>query len=949
MDSYIRYAGFADKNYKVKGLENWFPIEDTEEAIKQAIDIGYTAISYMSYEFEPEDEQKIEPNRRGNLFIDIDSKRDPKFAFNATKYILRKLIERFKLDLRYIRCWLSGSKGCHLEIPSYLYGDKKGHPYLPKIHRLFLNLILLDITYRCGFSFSCKDSIDKMIDKGIYNMGKGRLIRFENTPRKNIDRFKVPVYPFDIVNKEFEELWELTRKPQSIELETDKEQKENDRLTELFNTALNIFQFDSSNGDIINILESLSKCSFVEYCFSERRNLDYKKWFAILSIFSEFGVDGKKLAHYFSKDYPKYSEKETNDQFNASLKSKPRCDYINKLDFNCNNSCCVKDISSPVELHRYSKSSKFNESKNFYLNEDGLYYSKKGDNQVKVSNWIKIIARLASENDDDYSYLVKFKTDTNTYKEIRVSWIDLVAKNDKLVQGLVYNGFRTYGEYGASLVKKFFTTFSDDVPGGVLVYRTGWTEDNKAFILTDKQIGNTEEKVIFCETKAETLIKESGSLNEWKENVAELCTGNDILIFCLSFGFVAPLIKILDIESFGINLMGTSSSGKSTTAIVVGSIYGGGSKNNKGYINQWRATDNAIEFYAEASNDTLIVLDELSQATPEAVYNTVYMLSNGKGRARCNKDLSVRKTATWRTALFSTGELSIDQKILESNKLKPLAGLDVRIINLQINSEAESNSFSELHGYNSPSEFADRIASNAKTFYGTAFIEFIKKLCSDMDNNINILNDLRNEFINEFTFKDLSGQVARVVKNFASIYAAGTLANKFNIIHFDKETIKRVTNKYLNKWIKARSGLEDKEIILMKERIINYFNENIHLFIDIKTSLRFRPKEFPGFYWVEEGIKFYMIKSSAILKELRGNFHRNIFENILQKLGWILLNSNGNPMISKSDPQTGRNVGGLVFIPSIWDPESTVKHQDMNKSMMDQGNLSTNVDELFLG
>lgn len=36
MDSYIRYTGFADKNYKVKGLENWFPIEDTEEAIKKS-------------------------------------------------------------------------------------------------------------------------------------------------------------------------------------------------------------------------------------------------------------------------------------------------------------------------------------------------------------------------------------------------------------------------------------------------------------------------------------------------------------------------------------------------------------------------------------------------------------------------------------------------------------------------------------------------------------------------------------------------------------------------------------------------------------------------------------------------------------------------------------------------------------------------------------------------
>ncbi|CAO3426286.1 DUF927 domain-containing protein [Azospirillum argentinense] len=65
-----------------------------------------------------------------------------------------------------------------------------------------------------------------------------------------------------------------------------------------------------------------------------------------------------------------------------------------------------------------------------------------------------------------------------------------------------------------------------------------------------------------------------GTLKLWKKRVARKARGNCVMMFALASPFAGPLLKLLGIESGGFQLVGTSSSGKTTCLTVAGSVWG---------------------------------------------------------------------------------------------------------------------------------------------------------------------------------------------------------------------------------------------------------------------------------------------------------------------------------------------------------------------------------------
>ena len=99
------------------------------------------------------------------------------------------------------------------------------------------------------------------------------------------------------------------------------------------------------------------------------------------------------------------------------------------------------------------------------------------------------------------------------------------------------------------------------------------------------------------------------------------------MLFAVSLAFAAPLLAPLAVENGGFHIFGPSSCGKSTALRVAASVYGG-----PDYITTWRATDNGLEGTAAAHNDTLLIMDEMGQVSPNIVGDVVYMLANGEGK-----------------------------------------------------------------------------------------------------------------------------------------------------------------------------------------------------------------------------------------------------------------------------------------------------------------------------
>ena len=168
----------------------------------------------------------------------------------------------------------------------------------------------------------------------------------------------------------------------------------------------------------------------------------------------------------------------------------------------------------------------------------------------------------------------------------------------------------------------------------ILVPRLGW--NGQTFVFPDASIPEGTEGVVYqAQTGVEHRYYVRGTLKDWRETIGRLCAGNSRLVFSVSAAFAATLLRPLGLEGGGFHLVGTTSTGKTTTQNVAGSVCGAGAQGQR-FKRSWHNTQNGTEAMAEAHNDCLLLLDELSEVDPKVADLIVYMLANGtsgKGRA----------------------------------------------------------------------------------------------------------------------------------------------------------------------------------------------------------------------------------------------------------------------------------------------------------------------------
>lgn len=98
---------------------------------------------------------------------------------------------------------------------------------------------------------------------------------------------------------------------------------------------------------------------------------------------------------------------------------------------------------------------------------------------------------------------------------------------------------------------------------------------------------------------------ESKGKSEKQKELLEKLSCSPPAIMAVGMAFLAPLIKLLNAESFGLLFFGRSSSGKSKLLYLATSIYGYRQK-----LSTWFATDSALQEEAERNNDLITLLDE---------------------------------------------------------------------------------------------------------------------------------------------------------------------------------------------------------------------------------------------------------------------------------------------------------------------------------------------------
>ncbi|RQV69420.1 DUF927 domain-containing protein [Burkholderia cenocepacia] len=448
---------------------------------------------------------------------------------------------------------------------------------------------------------------------------------------------------------------------------------------------------------------------------------------------------------------------------------------------------------------------------------------------------------------------------------------------------------------------------------GRCVTRTGW--HGGAFVFPDQTIGAASERVIFQAESIMRTYSQSGTLDDWKAGVARFCVGNSRLLLSVSAAFASMMLEYSGQESGGLNIVGESSSGKTTALRAACSVFGG-----KEYMQRWRATANGLEGLASLHNDTLLVLDELAQVDAREAGEIAYMLANGSGKARAGRTGTARARQTWKLLFLSAGEIGLSQHLQSVGK-KTKAGQEVRLVEIPADAGAGFGLFEHLHGVAGGAELSTVINEAAVNHYGTAAVAFLEALCRDRDEIGIWLKEEIRRFVDGNLPSDSSGQAHRVCQRFALIGLAGEYATAAGITGWNEGDALGAAADCFAVWLDGRGGAGNQEKDSILSHVKAFFEAHEESRFSDLNDISDRPTiNRAGFRRVTESGTEYFVLPEIFKREICSGFEPKAAARALVDAGWIRPAPDGKFQRSERLPGKG-TIRVYVFTPALWEEQ----------------------------
>ncbi|MDG2677741.1 DUF927 domain-containing protein [Vibrio parahaemolyticus] len=411
----------------------------------------------------------------------------------------------------------------------------------------------------------------------------------------------------------------------------------------------------------------------------------------------------------------------------------------------------------------------------------------------------------------------------------------------------------------------------------VTVEKTGWFFDQ--FVTPSWVAGFGEQEVMYTGDTPEQL-NSSGNFLEWQDDVAMLCQGNALMIFTLCTAFAAPLLEKLDWDSFLIHFLGASKNGKTTLIRLAASVY-----SDYQYRDTWSSTANGIEGRAKSRNCMLILLDEFHQAEADEVTKVIYQIGNGVSKLRGKIDGGARSQDYWSLIGLSTGEVSLEQKLSESNK-KPHAGQLMRFFEIPL--FQTFGVFENLHDSESAKVFAERIADATSKQYGTSLQPFLNQVAAitELKNVLNKqINKISQSWITSLKIAP-SNQVLFAADRFAFIAAVGELAIVLDALPWEKGSAQHEIGKVFEAWMANYSEEFDYEERHIREQLRNFLPKCQYTIKPTGAVTKV------GWWKLNSHELSWHVRRDAFKTGLKLEFDHQVIQAamILKKQGWLQTN-----------------------------------------------------------
>lgn len=514
----------------------------------------------------------------------------------------------------------------------------------------------------------------------------------------------------------------------------------------------------------------------------------------------------------------------------------------------------------------------------------GLYWHGEKDGDP-VETWIStpIHADAITRDDDGGSWglLLRFLNSDGRWREWAAPMHLLKGTGEELRGELLNYGLRFNPKQKAGLVEWMMR----QQPSARIIAatRTGWHANGRAFVLPTRTIG--PDAVRFqSETANAGRFSEGGKLVQWRHQVASMCRENPLLILAVSCAFTGPLLlraKQQEQGGAGLHLVGDSSQGKSTALQVAASVWG-----PPGFVGTWRATSNGLEGAAAGQNDTLLILDELSECEPKEAGAIVYLLGNGTGKQRAARTGAARETMRWRVMCLSSGERTLGAHMAEGGR-EPNAGQEARLLDVPATTRAHGL-FDELHGRADGRAFADELKRTTAEQFGHAGPAFVERLITDTQDLPALYAETRS--LPQFQTGD--GVESRTAGWFALMAMAGELATEYGITGWEPGEAMGAAVSGFNLWREYRGEgqTENRRILNGVARFINAFGDSRFTAVNDEN-----PPKSPnraGWFRDDESGRVYLFTRDALTEAASGFDARRIV-TALTNSGWIAEHDDG--------------------------------------------------------
>lgn len=545
----------------------------------------------------------------------------------------------------------------------------------------------------------------------------------------------------------------------------------------------------------------------------------------------------------------------------------------------------------------------------FQVTKRGVFYLEEDELPQWICSPLRVQALVRDNGSENWGRLLEWTDPDGHHHSWAMPSQLLQADGTEMRSELMRLGLEIAPSHKARQKLTEFIACSKPKARGRCVTRTGWHGD--AFILPNLTIGGTSELTILQADAAIQTLTQSGSLDDWKSRVARFCVGNSRLLLAVSAAFAGMMLKFSGQESFGLNFVGASSSGKTTALRAASSVFG-----DKNYLQRWRATANGLEGLASQHNDMLLPLDELAQVDPCEAGEIAYMLANGTGKVRANRTGKTQLRATWQLIFLSAGEVGLSQHMLSAGK-RTKAGQEVRLIEIPADAGAGFGMFEHLHDAAGGAELSNTINDAAAKFFGTPAIAFLEALSRDREEIQSRLNDETERFVKEHLPAHAGGQAHRVCQRFALVGIAGEYATAYGITGWNNDDAMKAAENCFSVWLDERGGAGNIEKGTILAQVKAFFEAHEESrFVNLERRSERPTINRAGFRRNTNTGTEYLVLPEAFNREICAGFEPKTVARTLIAAGWLRPASNGWQHALRIRP--GKSIKVYILTDQIW-------------------------------